>query len=672
MDLEVTLDMADPVETAIAGSSSEQMTTAQIIQEQHEAAEAHKVTVEDVADEEDLKPHPSDAGLTSVLDDADTPATNGNLSAKAAGKQRADAKAPAMTEEDFPALGGGPKPQPTPSAPSWGKKGKASIPTNGTPNGASKTTPAAAARPSANVPTAFGQAPRDANLPGRISGDLTIFNKDIDISKVSMPKLFQDIQKTGVKISKQEIAHGLDMATKFTAVGTQAAVKEALKRISKELTPSSTEKITIPASLKSHIIGKGGSNVMALQTSSGATIKVQKESTGEGEKTGFETTVVEITGDAASRSLARGEIEKIIKSRPVNANLRVKDIPPEFFPFIESHPIMTKTRQQNPDLKVDVPPYYQWSQQRPPQVASRSERPQFVAHPDKHINISGEQAAALQAKAEIENLVKELEQQLRLENQSYQRSQHQFIVGDRGMSPEEFLNKTGCIVVLPDDAVNTEDVIIIGPEDRLDDGIAEAERLAAEMLNLIVEPSAIFKGVTDVDSHARGLALYLQERQLEEELQVLHNAQLSFPGGSSSNPRWDLFGRDQKQLNKARRDVVQIIEAHPPSKVKRVPVDPYFHPHVKKQHAKKARQDLGVHMVMDDDAIFLIYEGQPTPGSEFQLTRQKPLPADIAEFEAALQQAEDQIFGTALPQVAERTMPVHKKYPHYLSAKIHR
>ena len=653
--------MADSVNAAVSGSSATQKTAAQILQEQHDAAEAHKVTIEDVPDEEDLKPHPSDAGLTSVLDDADTPSTNGLMSAKAAGKQRADAKAPAMTEEDFPSLGGGPKVQPTPSAPSWGKKGKADITSNGAHNGAPKPTPAATARASATGPVAFGQAPREANLPGRTSGDLTLFNKDIDTSKVSMPKLIRDIEKTGVKFSRKEVAHGLDMATTFTAVGSSAAVREALKRISKELTPSSTEKITVPASLRAHIIGKGGSNITALQNLSGATIKVQKEDGQGSDKTGFETAVVEITGDAASRSLARGEIDKIVKSRPVNANLRMSEIPPEFFPFIASHPTVAKAKERNPDLTVDVPSYYQWTEQRPPQVSSRTERPQFVPHPDKHIKITGEQSAAIQAKANIEMLVKELEQQLRLEDQSYQRSQHQFIVGDRGMSPEEFLLKTGCTVVIPDDAIDTEDVIIIGPHDRLDEGIAEAERLAAEMLSTFVDPSAHIKGLSDAETHARALALYLQEREVEAELQELHNAQLSFPVGAGPNARWDIFSRDQMALNKARGDVTKIIQAHPPNKFKRVPVDPYFHPHVKKQHAKKALEDLGVHMIIDDDAVLLIYEGQPTSGTDFQLSRQKPSQAEIAEFETALQQAQAQVFGTELPQIAERTMPVHKK-----------
>lgn len=660
MGPEVTTEMSDSIDTAVAGPSAMQKTTAQILQEQYDAAEAHNAaaaahnaTVEDVPDEEDLKPHPSDAGLTSVLDDTNPPAANGTMSAKVAGKQRAAEKAPAMTEEEFPSLGGGPKPLSTSSAPAWGKKGKANITSNGTQNSAPRST--------ANIPTPFGQAPLTAKLPGAYEQNRMILNKDINASKVSVPKLLSQIEKSGVKISTQEVSDGVHMGTNFHAVGQRAAVDAALRKISKELTPSSTEKVLVPASLRSHIIGKGGSTIAAIQTASGASVKVQKDGTPEGGSTGFETAIVEITGDPASRALARNEIEKIVKSRPVNANLRMNNIPPEFFPFIESHPTMAKAREQNPDLVVDVPPYYQWSQQRPPQVASRSERPQFVAHSDKNIKISGEQAAAAQVKAEIEQLVQELQMQLRLEDQSYQRSQHQFIVGDRGMSPEEFLAKTGCIVVLPDDAMDTEDVIIIGPEERLDDGIAEAERLAAEMLSTSVDPFAHIKGSDDANSHARALALYLQEREIAEELSRNYNAQISFPAGSASNARWDIFSRDQMALNKARGDVTKIVQAHPPNKVKRMAVDPYFHPHVRKQHKKSMREDLGVHMIVDDDVIYLIYEGKPEPDTQFQLPRQRPSQPEIAEYEAALQQAQAQIFGGGFPQVAERTIPVQKK-----------
>ena len=651
----VTTDMAESVDTEVAGPSTVQKTTAQILQEQHDAAEKHTVTVEDVPDEEDLKLHSSETGLTSVLDDINPPATNGTMSAKAAGKQRAT-QAPAMTEEHFPALGGGPKPQSTSSAPLWGSKGKASITSNGIQNSTLRPTPV-----SVNATTPFGKAPLIANLPGAYERDRLILNRDINASKVSVPKLISQIEKSGVRISTQETSDGIHMGTNFHAVGQPAAVEAALRRISKELTPSSTETITIPASLRSHIIGKGGSTIAAIQTASGASVKVQKDSTPVGPSTGFETAVVEITGDPASRAFARSEIEKIVKSRPVNANLRMNNIPPEFFPFIESHPTTIKARQQNPDLVVDVPPYYQWSQQRPPQVSSRSELPQFAAHPDKHIKISGEQAAAVQAKADIEKLVKELEQQLRMEDQSYQRSQHQFIVGDRGMSPEDFLAKTGCIVVLPDDAIDTEDVIIIGPEDRLNDGIAEAERLAAEMLSTSVDPFAHIKGSDDASSHARALALYLQEREIAEELARNYNAQISFPTGSTTNARWDIFSRDQMALNKARGDVTKIVQAHPPNKVKRMPVDAYFHPHVRKQHKKSMRENLGVHMIVDDDAIFLIYEGKPEPNTEFQLPRQRPSQAELTEFEAALQEAHNQIAGDGFPQVAERTIPLPKK-----------
>ena len=215
--------------------------------------------------------------------------------------------------------------------------------------------------------------------------------------------------------------------------------------------------------------------------------------------------------------------------------------------------------------------------------------------------------------------------------------------------------------MLPDDAIDTEDVIIIGPEDRLDEGIAEAEKLAAEMLSTSVDPFAHIKGSDDAESHARALALYLQDREIAEELSRNYNAQISFPAGSAANARWDIFSRDQMALNKARGDVTKIVQAHPPNKVRRMSIDPYFHPHLRKQHKKAMRDNLGVHMIVDDDAIYLVYEGKPQTDTQFQLARQRPSSAEIAEFEAALQQAHDQIFGSGFPQVAERTIPVHKK-----------
>jgi hypothetical protein len=128
---------ADASATANGGASK---SLAAMLEAQHE--EAHKVTVEDVVDEEDLKhPVPSANKLaappileavTPVESTAPSPAPAPVPASKPAAK-----KSPAFdvqSEELFPALGSGPKPA-APAAATWGAKkpSAASAVANGLP-----------------------------------------------------------------------------------------------------------------------------------------------------------------------------------------------------------------------------------------------------------------------------------------------------------------------------------------------------------------------------------------------------------------------------------------------------------------------------------------------------------------------------------------------------------
>lgn len=109
---------------------------AAMLEEQHARDEAHKPTVEDVVDEEDLKhPPPSSLVQDQKVDvPAQSPAPTEAPASKAVPK-----KAPAFdvqSEELFPALGSGPKPK-APAASAWGARGPsaAAAVSNGVPGG---------------------------------------------------------------------------------------------------------------------------------------------------------------------------------------------------------------------------------------------------------------------------------------------------------------------------------------------------------------------------------------------------------------------------------------------------------------------------------------------------------------------------------------------------------
>lgn len=113
---------------------------AAMLEEQHARDNAHRATVEDAVDEEDIR-HP----LPSSFVNDPKPAAQAAPSAAPATPtpaQAAPKKAPVFdvrSEESFPALGSGPKPK-TPTAATWGAKPSAAAAVaNGAPSGAQGT-----------------------------------------------------------------------------------------------------------------------------------------------------------------------------------------------------------------------------------------------------------------------------------------------------------------------------------------------------------------------------------------------------------------------------------------------------------------------------------------------------------------------------------------------------
>lgn len=115
---------------------------AAMLEEQHALDEAHKATVEDVVDAEDIAhPPPSAAPIvTEPTPSAPSHAPTPPAARAPMNPKSASGKAPALdvqSEELFPALGSGPKPK-APATSAWGAKGPstAAALANGAPSGA--------------------------------------------------------------------------------------------------------------------------------------------------------------------------------------------------------------------------------------------------------------------------------------------------------------------------------------------------------------------------------------------------------------------------------------------------------------------------------------------------------------------------------------------------------
>ncbi|KAE8374663.1 hypothetical protein BDV26DRAFT_295793 [Aspergillus bertholletiae] len=605
---------------------------AAMLEEQHARDEVHKPTVEDVVDEEDLK-HPPPSSLVQDQK-VDAPAQS-PAPTEAPAPKPAPKKAPAFdvqSEELFPALGSGPKPK-APAPSTWGARGPsaAAAVANGIPGGS----PAA-------------QGPRIMSLPGKHVEQLRLAPSQM-LPRGQLKKPLRDILRDISRRSKANVdmRGGPGGSIIFEGKGSVDAVRQALKEVAQQVGSKQSVRVPIPTSARPHIIGRQGAVVQDMQQRTGARVQVPRIDESAGQVEDDEDTIdVLIEGDAVAAEMARREIEAIVKERASNMSLRLKSIPPEFFPFIAgAHNANLRDIEQRTNAQVHIPRYDTWQSQPPPEEADPG-HVQFVAVPEKHIHISGERAAAQEARAEIERLAADLQRQLTLRQLAINRGQHQFILGDNADALHEFLADTGCAIVLPPASDDSEFLTITGPLDSIENGINRAMDLATSMQMASIDLSRQHPNApSGANAHARALTRYLAQRQIIKELESMYDAHIALPPSSDGPVTWEVYSRDGKNTIRARSDIMNLVHAHPPAKLRHISVDPYFHPYLRSRAVPKLQEEYGVHVLtpgeIDCPDVVLVYEGPSATASQFDVPRQRPTAAELAAFEKSLQEAQE-------------------------------
>jgi transcription antitermination factor NusA-like protein len=651
--------MATTADDATAsGSAAPAKTPAQLMQEQHEAAEAHKPTIEDVVDEDDIE-HPPPSHSAPKEDDKVPAPTNGSMSAKAAGKQKATEKLGVLDtqdEEAFPALGPASKPSsgPAPRLGGWAASAsKASKQNGSTPTSrpASSGVSTPVSTPGMMTPTSSAAGARQGvMLPGRHVDSFDISNADVNRSK-PIRKVLDDVKKKfGVLVTTKTINSGTGMS--FVAEGPKARVTDALMYISQELTNEKSVKLEVPSSVSARIIGQGGNNIKKLEGQFHCKIRIDRDKNATVGPEDVRTDTVEIKGHAAQVRQAEAYVANLAREFQPKIDIPLRNIPPEFYPFLAGRYGPRLQQMQGDDLEIKIPEYHTWQHQAPPRAAEPSQGPRFVPHGNSHIVLSGDQARARQVRQELERLAEQLEQELALEELACEQILHPYIVGKRGMDPVEFMKQTGCAIVVPPSHQDLEDIHIIGPKDRLEEGRNLAEELMSKKHNRAVDLNKHFQDAPyGPQRHSRALAQYLQKKAIQREFQNSHSAEIVFPNNVSASPSWNIITSDAQKALSARNELSKITQAYPTPRLQLLEVDPFFHPHLHELHADHLQTNLGVHMIVPDngeDPVVLVYEG-PATESPFSIPRSRPTQADLAEFEKALLEAQALLMGS-IPQ----------------------
>lgn len=386
-----------------------------------------------------------------------------------------------------------------------------------------------------------------------------------------------------------------------------------------------------------------------------------------------------IEGDSVAAEMARREIENIANERTSNVNLRLKEIPAEFYPFIAGpNNSRIAALEEGKDLRIQVPHYHIWTDQPPPQVRSREEPPAFAPARGNFIVVSGDRSAAQDARTAIERQVEELRRQLRMSQIDIQRGQHQFVLGDRGTSLHDFLAETGCAVILPPATHDSETVTIVGPPERLDIGVNKVEDLASSVQMSSVDISKQHSNAPLGSAvHARNLTRYLQQRKAVERLENMYNAHISLPISEQGPVSWEIFSREGKNTIRARTEIMNIVNGHPPSRLDHVEIEPFYHGHLRDQHSQAVKNNYGVHLVFPDDddntQVLLVYEGPNGKNRDYEVPKGHPSETEAREFAKALEQAKRHLLGLVDhdTEILSKDLPVPKMYLTPAPACVH-
>ena len=347
--------------------------------------------------------------------------------------------------------------------------------------------------------------------------------------------------------------------------------------------------------------------------------------------------------------MARREIESIVNERTSTVNMRLKDIPEEYYPFIAGpHNARIRQLEDGRQVQVHVPSYYSWTHQPPPQAPAVGLLPHFEPNRGSHIRISGDRAAAQEARQQIERQVEELRRQITLSQLAINRGQHQFIIGDMGSSLHDLLEETGCSVILPPDTDDTEMLTITGPHDKIDLAAEKVMNLATSMhMSSIDVAKQHASAPAGAQAHARALTRYLQQRKQIERLEQQFDARIVLPPTENSPMNWEVYSKIPSNTIKARSDIMNLVYAHPPSRLRFIDIDPFYHEYLRRQAAQRIQDDFCVHLLLparNGQQVVLIREDPISSAtSEYELPRQRPSSAEIAEFEKALHHAQAHI-----------------------------
>lgn len=272
------------------------------------------------------------------------------------------------------------------------------------------------------------------------------------------------MKDTGAHI---EISSGKDQSLTFLVTGRAGEVLDARRKILIHYQTQASKQINIPREHHRMILGKKGERLREIEKVTATKINVPN--------IGAESDTITISGTKEGIEKAEHEIRTMSDEQSKKAFERVH-VPKIYHPFVVgpyNQNLLALTDPEQSSVRINVPP----------QSVLKDE-----------IIITGDKEGVLKAKAAIEKIYRDMEKKCTTVSVEVPKTQHKYVIGQRGSAIQEILQLTGVSVEIPPSDTKSDTITLRGPQDKLGSALSAVyEKANSKRALSIVAPAWIHK-----------------------------------------------------------------------------------------------------------------------------------------------------------------------------------
>ncbi|XP_056179043.1 LOW QUALITY PROTEIN: vigilin-like [Falco biarmicus] len=296
-------------------------------------------------------------------------------------------------------------------------------------------------------------------------------------------KICLDImRKTGAHL---ELSLAKDQGLSIVVSGKAEAVTKARKQIVARLQTRASATVAIPKEHHCFVIGKKGERLQDLKLKTATKMQVPRPDDPSNQ--------IKISGTKEGIEKARHEILLISAEQDKRAVERL-DVEQVYHPFIAGpYNKLVRELMQDTGTRIDIPP---------PSV-NKAE-----------IVFSGEKEQLAQAVARVKKIYEEKKKKTTTLAVEVKKSQHKYVIGPKGNSLQEILEKTGVSVEIPATDRSSGTVILRGEPEKLGQALTDVYAKANSFtVSSVSAPSWLHRFI--IGKKGQNLAKITQQMQLQ-------------------------------------------------------------------------------------------------------------------------------------------------------------